>query len=569
MASLGKAASNAKPGIGNVILRSRRAMNALAAIKHEVPLPPPPAKQRSRNQDLGGDISDLREGLIATQPHHPPIVTQWRHDEGLASLGQAGLTTGLTTDGRIVPHSDPTVRPSLLDTPTALIDYWFSHVCQMWSTFDSEVNYKRQIATIYCTSSEVVFTTLQTMSAAALASTVPQLQNLFPLLESRAGRAIAQRVSAIQTLPDPMAGDLTTDLVFALLALGTSLHWARPSRHDHVLYRTVRSLMGRWQTSASNVEPLHFAFFEQALIHWEMLLTISNQRLDLSKIDRRRRRVQLIRPASASIDNDASCGSSTSLQPSAGPEASRGTRPNSSCGISSEVVDLFGQALTLCRIAHARQTDGKAFCIEDAECELAIAHELQRELLELDFEKIVQIDVFLGFPLYTGDQNTPLVHHIYAAEAYSLAALLQLQIAFDDLRGAAALDEGITSQHEQVLLMSAQLVDLLEKIPPDSGLRCIQMVLYISAAAGLKHIPRSTVVGSSDENVSHADVLGLRNAVLHRLSILERNLPRRPVRAAMNLIKAIWTSYDASGARASGIQWLRVMEETGCQTLFW
>ncbi|KAK5690048.1 hypothetical protein LTR97_012532 [Elasticomyces elasticus] len=338
-----------------------------------------------------------------------------------------------------------------------------------------------------------------------------------------------------------MAGDSTTDLLFALLALGTSLHWARPSRHDHVLYRTARSLMGRWQISSSNVEPLHFAFFEQALIHWEMLLSISNHTLDLSKIDTRRRRVQLIRHASASLDNDA-CG----------------------CGISSEVVDLFGQALVLCRSAHARQTDGKASCDEDAECELAIAHELQRELLELDFKKTVQIDEFHGFPLYTGDKNTPLLHHIYAAEAYSLASLLQLHIAFDRLRGAAALDAGSMSQHEQVLLMSAQLVDLLEKIPPDSGLRCIQMVLYITAAAGLKHIPRS-----SDENVSHADVPGLRNAVLHRLSILERNLPPRPVRAAMDLIKAIWTSYDASGARASGIQWLRVMEKTGCKTLFW
>ncbi|KAK4959770.1 hypothetical protein LTR10_002657 [Elasticomyces elasticus] len=401
------------------------------------------------------------------------------------------------------------------------------------------------------------------MSAAALASTVPQLQNLFPLLESRAGRAIAQGVSRIQTLPDPMAGESTTDLLFALLALGTSLHWARPSRHDHVLYMTARSLMGRWQISSSNVEPLHFAFFEQALIHWEMLLSISNHTLDLSKIDTRRRRVQLIRRASASLDNDA-CGYPTSLQPCAGPEASRGTRPNSSCGISSEVVDLFGQALVLCRSAHTRQTDGKASWDEDAECELAIAHELQRELLELDFEKTVQIDEFHGFPLYTGDKHTPLLHHIYAAEAYSLASLLHLNIAFDRLRGAAALDAGSMSQHEQVFLMSAQLVDLLEKIPPDSGLRCIQMVLYITAAAGLKHIPTS-----SDENISHADVSRLRNAVLHRLSILERYLPRRPVRAAMDLIKAIWTSYDASGARASGIQWLRVMEETGCQTLFW
>lgn len=44
------------------------------------------------------------------------------------------------------PSQVPKVARHLTHLSTSLIEYWFCRVCPMWSVFDSDVNYNRQIA---------------------------------------------------------------------------------------------------------------------------------------------------------------------------------------------------------------------------------------------------------------------------------------------------------------------------------------------------------------------------------------------------------------------------------------
>lgn len=457
------------------------------------------------------------------------------------------------------------IRRNPVHLPSVLTEYWFSHVCQMWSTFDSNVNYKRQIATMYCSSSEVVFNAIQTMSAACLAWKDPQVRQSFPSFESRAGLAIVQRLSRVELSSLAIADGEITDLLFAVLALGTSLHWARPSQYDDTLYNTGRSLMALWGTSSNDVTHLRLAFFQQAMIHWQMLLCASKSNFSHPRLVERRQ--ELRRRHSGSVDADGSLlNSPASLLLSGGLSTSRGSRPNSSCGISSEVIDLFAQVLALCQSARPRQKRSVGTgspAADETDHDLVIARDLRRELLLLDFNNVVQIDQLCGFPLETGDKSTPLVHHIYAAQSYRLASLLQLRVLSEafDTEGHKGVDDSDSSNFlnapdADLGVLSEQLINMIQLIPLHSGLRCTQLVLCISAAAGLKYRPSQKV-----------DISGLRNVILSRLDMFQRNLPVRPVKLTTDLITAMWTKYDLGSQEKAAIHCLDTVDGFQFQTL--
>lgn len=493
---------------------------------------------------------------------HPSDVTRFSHDQQQ-------------------PLSSQTLSRSLVDQSTALIDYWFSHVCRLWSTFDSDVNYKRQIAQIYCQRSLVVFTAMQTMSASCLAAQSEEARALLPSLESTAGDAIAQRMTALADLPVTGSQETNMDLMYALLALGTSLHWGRSSQHDGILFSSARSLMARWEREPRNVDALHLAFFKQTLVYWEMLLSFSTQGLDHSGLRERQR----FSPQ-ANVLEALSRDTLENLQPwkaENGPAASRGTRPNSSCGISSDVVDLFGQALTLCRKSHRqwRSHGQTASTIQIAlRRDSGHAWDIWRELHALDFEGVVQSDLILGYPLHTGDDHTPLDHHIHTAEAYRLAALLQLYLAFGDPQKVADIESLTCKRFDTerhlwgpACVLASEIVHTLEQMPSESGMRCMHLVLYISAAAGLVHLSKlqEAAEDGGEPPAFHSTgtqytqlVSDSRRTILHRLGQMQRSLASRPVNAAIELINSIWSAYDSD----RNANWLDVLEEAQINMLF-
>ena len=405
-----------------------------------------------------------------------------------------------------------------IDLPTTLVEYWFRHVCPMWSSFDSKDNYNRKVAVDTWTTSEPVFYALQAMSAACLADSMPQVQSILPSLVTQATATIKKKMSALRNSPDIPALSINIDLLFAVFAMGTSMHWADSSQYGDEMLQDAREALGILLTNLSAVDAMVHAYFHQALTYWEMMYSIvereppNNYKLDRKRLKYQKRLHQALQlndhtqwieqPQYESINGDTRFSIDQEQNPVA---AQWGTKnlPHSWCGVSSEVIDVFGQVLALCRCARIRHRGCKAWttaATTDALSDIGAAHDLQKELLSMHFSDISDKDKLRGVRLQTSDETTPISHLVHIAEAYREASLVQLYLTFEDLeveRSTKAPDS-ITStstslpfaedvpRAEKLVAMALELVAILGQVPAESGSRCIHPPLLILAAAGLR-----------------------------------------------------------------------------------
>ncbi|KAJ9490566.1 hypothetical protein VN97_g2692 [Penicillium thymicola] len=476
------------------------------------------------------------------------------------------------------------------------------------------------------------------MSAARLSVSTPQLWGIETALRSQAVAAVDEAIYLARSSQSPK---VQPDLVYAVFTLGNSWDCTLPTRSEYPWLESARELLSIWgvELPTSDV-PLH-AYFCQALSYWEMLMAAAGRGSIPARLEEKRQpyNVRLWQAMGVSGCN-ANAVPIESLPCDLG-QSLLGTRPNSWSGISNEVVDVSGQVLALCHNVsrQIKNTAGFATLLAgEILCNLSLAHDLQRELLAMDFETLVLMDEIQGFPVQTQDDNTPIAHLVQTAEAYRQAALLQLHLAFSDLervpRGAyqclrgrlpAETIDNITeyqpSRAQYLLLLTLDLVATLEQIPPQSGSRSIHLILYLSAATGLKfEVPfKSGDISngngelgagqlSSDSmwdslgmnpflpslptldisEITHPSTFDIRDTtdtviprstletirardlVLTRLSSLQQTLPHRRMDETLQFVKAIWEEYDSRKADSSSIvHWLDVMREKGLVITLW
>ncbi|CAH0051124.1 unnamed protein product [Clonostachys solani] len=522
-----------------------------------------------------------------------------------ASIGWASQyhSPGIST-----PISTPKSLQSPAHLPTTLIEYWFRHVCPMWSTFDSEVNWNRRLARGTWTTSKAVFFTMQTMSATCLIDVMPQLNKT---LESARAQATSTILEGMEQARDvSQSPRVAADLVFAVFGLGTSSHWAAFSDQKYPWLEFARELLSIWKLELSKLDELLHEYFCQALTYWEMIALTESCSSIPAKLRRKRRQYQdRLRLAMHLPDSN-----DTSYQDTEMPWVPRpdlfGTRPNSWCGVSKEVIDVFGQVLALCRGAcdtNRPRSTLTVLATSNVLCDMALAHEFQRELLGMDFDALILQEEDHGFPVQTRDDSTPISHLLLTAEAYRQASLLQLHLSFSDLemiehgKGSAGTPfNGESSQMkgdgqaraEFVLRMTLELVEILRQIPAQSGSKSIHPMLYVSTAAGLRYdtwpetqdisqasgsakaassLTRATL--SDDRGPflpAHAmEISAARRFVWTRLSGLQQAFPERTSDSTLRLVKAIWKEYDDSQFGRSCTHWLDVMAETGLGITLW
>ncbi|KAJ4109700.1 hypothetical protein NW768_012136 [Fusarium equiseti] len=514
----------------------------------------------------------------------------------------------------LISISAPSITQGPLHVSTILIEYWFRHICPVRSTFDSEVNNNRSLARNSWSTTEAVFYTMQVMSAVCLVDTMPHLSETLPALRQQATLAICQGIARVRNL---RVARVTADLVFAVLAMGTSSHWVTPGNLDYPWLESARELLSIWSIGISAADALLHAYFHQALAYWEMLLTVVGPGLRPPNLEKRRQKYQgrLRRAMLLEADDfDDRSYDNPSISPSLKP---LGTLPNSWCGISNEVVEIFGQVLALCRSACKNHQDKATLTLETtskALCDLAVAHELEKELLSMDFDTMVLLEEVQGFYVDTWDDNTPVSHLLQTAEIYRQAGLLQLYLKFDDLvvntssgrnRSTGTSDAVDEEPRAKSLTdLALQLVAALENIPVESGSKFIHPMLYVSAAAGLRfensfdfHCPRmseSVNIGPSDLFVSQTDrnlfdptqekylpkssntvvtfapqsVLKVSNArrlVWSRLSMIQQALPYKASDSFLRLVKNIWSEYDKAQSDTSTKHWFEILTQTGLE----
>jgi hypothetical protein len=491
-------------------------------------------------------VQDLQDPYTSDMPltagsniDHIDLPTPWTSSHispGIANpSSHCRLGKSNSSDQRPSKNTtmDFTIFQSLLDIPTTLIEYWFTHVCPMWSTFDSESNYNRQVASTSWTTSGAVFYTLQSMSAAHLKHNMPHLRPILRSLTSKAVKYIKEAVIQTKASQPPK---VDSALVFAMFGIGTSAHWTVPTI-DKTWLDETRGILQLWKSNLAPSEAFTHAYLDQAQVYWEMLMCAAAADFSHAKLDRRRQRykseLQVVMQLGRA-DED--------LQPSQRvelPRALEGTRPNSWCGVSSEVIDVLGQVFSLCRATRERLKTRSELSLAttcDVLCDIKVACELQSELAAMDFDGAIFVDELLGFPIHTGDERTPTLHLVQTAEAYRLAAMLQLYLTFDDLEIAPLGDptsqsldwcpqddsSDSTSRIQRMLGLALQVVAILERIPAESGSRSIHPILYLSAASGLRFDQspgtetggRHTVRKSPAQSVAEAHYISPRPASL-------------------------------------------------------
>jgi hypothetical protein len=622
-----------------------------------VPRSSPPLPLTPISQCAVDDSIVLRDAAPWTSPG-ALATTSGNHDKSLnplrASRGPADIqdpidiTSALSDPSTTLPNSgnrksffDPRIFYTPTHVPTILIEHWFSDVCPMWNIFDSDSNFNRQFASSSWSSSEPVFYAMQSMSAACLVDTLPAMMPVLSSLTTKALAAIEHRVSFYQNTQRTAMPEFPTDLLFAIFAMGTSLHWKHGFELGSSLMEYAHCVIDRYRNRLPAMTPserTHLAFFRKALICWEGILSAADSKFTPTAFAARRLAYQA-RIASSQFQIQLP-------RPSFGPSVlSVGDAElHPWCGVSSDVLQKFGQVMTLCHNAQRRLSRTIQDDELEANCDLGLAHELASELLAMDFSSDPRRGGLEGQYLGTNDNDTPLSHLLDIAEAYRQACLLQLSLTFEDLHVPTTADSNaslslqiqddciesrVMTRAQTLVGLALQLVDQLKRIPPESGSRCMQPLLYLCAASGLQLNPlppiesypkhgqasaRMPVEGCHD--LTHFEPLDLsgftdgfgnnlearndfmqisdvsaaltskelgpdhaftvstfkvaqaRSFVKKRLGMLQQLLPPRYTGTALRLAEAIWAEYDCTSDGGSSLYWFDIMVREKLQTFF-
>jgi hypothetical protein len=476
------------------------------------------------------------------------------------------------------------------DATLALINSWFDQVCPAWSAFDSTANLNRKLANSLWHHSASVFNSLQSMSACFLSARVPHMRRQALAFLRTATVCVQAEIEAIKSKPQIDA--LPTGLMFSLLCLGTSVCWLDARLLGLPFLKEAKALLGRLSEqylATGKDEAENLLFFKNSMVYWEMLLAV-------------------VADKDMAVDSRDSIPGS--LQPSGGNacETSTDLLPHPWTGISSRTAHLFSKSITLCR-AYRRiltKPTGRVLALSTAMEAFQEAQRLEDQLLELDYSSINRTND-------TGDQKTPWLHLANAAEAYQLSALLQLYVTFPDLVSMrlqfdSPMPDDLLSWEKVVTPLTLDLIKVLERIPPDSGSRVIQPVLYICASTGLRYGPSNAAtsptgrwlepgapkessmldcnsstmleyvdqidatghvqVGNNAMPTGSLDISTSREFIVRRLDILENTLQPRPIQVAKKLVKAIWTAYDHEPPGSTSVHWFDVMEAHDLRSLF-
>lgn len=542
----------------------------------------------------------------------------------------------------LLAHSPPIELP--LQVHTNLIEYWFTDICQMWSMFDSDTNLNRTIARDLWGSSELVFYAMESMSAACMVRYTPEMKKVLMSTTKRTLQTIQSRTLTAKFENTTGAIGFPTDLFFAIFAMGTSLHWSFDFQLGRSLIYDAQRLLQFYKMRLPNLDTrgrIHLKFFQQALICWESLVSAVDQAFIPTGLASRLKALQLRVdiPAGSEIGSTQQLDQPTLTRPRLGSQSSMTEcpEPHPWCGMSTDVLEKFGQVLAICHTNSREKLD--AGMVEGSSRNIMLARELQTELMALNFaaDQHSRLNDSL-FPI-TGDSSTPMAHLLDMAEAYRQASLLQLHLSFDNLAVphewtasrsisaatlVASLPNPSVTKREYLSTVSLRLLELLRRLPPHSGSRCMQPVLYLCAATGLQTIEAPHVTkgfttehtlrapeivatmlankqsydgtaedqsGPSEQGPSqyhHAPDqqdssssrftspnLSLsvergqaRQLVASRLGTLQHSLPPGPSSTAIKLAEAIWREHDCVGHSQIPIHWFDVMVRKNLRTLF-
>lgn len=477
-------------------------------------------------------------------PSSLPLATQEPSRESSPRLSRS-----LLMDFYRLPSPAPNPSSSD-DIESLLIQHYFKDVCAIFSSFDSILNpFRTTIGRIYQDSPSINYA-IQSMAAAHLANTFPNMAAIGVELQNKAHDALEAELPLAQS---GQASATKTFLSIMLLGLTTSWHDSTALGTEYL--STARSLiLPKLLSRSEEVEVQREAqFFEESLIHWEMLMGF--------------------------VTEDAmSFSPSSGLRPRI--VSKKNTRrpdgkvvPHPWTGIAPMVQFLFAEVGRLVRRERAMNKNS-AMDFRQRQENLQNAASLEEDFLAVECPSVDEV-------ADTGDERTPKEDFIVLAEAYRCAGLLEIYRVFPSLlrkRLGSGKFKGVGSVNFQFPMpryetpyedtdiklwlnsLAMHILQSLDGLPASSGTFCVQPLLLVVAASELKFV---SSVDFFDVHANDSKILTARNSAIRRLQEFALRLPNKPLRQMMKLIRETWQQSDDG----RDTFWIDVMNENGWHCL--
>lgn len=462
------------------------------------------------------------------------------------------LSRSLLLDFYRLPSPSPD-QSSPDDVESLLIQHYFKDVCAVFSSFDSIINpFRTTIGRIYQDSPSIKYA-IQSMAAAHLANTFPNMATIGVELQRKARDALEAE------LPLAQSGQANVTKTFlSIMLLGLTTSWHDSSALGTEYLSTARSLiLPKLLSRSDELETQREAqFFEESLIHWEMLMGfVTEDAMSFSSPSGLRATRVAKKKAPAARRPDGKIV------------------PHPWTGVAPMVQFLFAEVGRLVRRERSLDRDS-AIDFRRRQENLHNASSLEEDLLAVEYPSVDEL-------ADTGDERTPKEHFLVIAEAYRCAGLLELYRAFPSVlrkRLGSGKSNGIENADFQFPMprfetlyedtdmklwlnsLAMHILRSIESLPSSSGTFCIQPLLLVVAASELKFV---SSVDFFDVHASDSKVNTARDFVIRRLQEYSLRLPNKPLRQMIQLIQETWRRSD-DGQDAF---WIDVMNEKGWHTI--
>ena len=559
---------------------------------------PPSAKTLAR--ELAGQELEKEEPSKdgATSPtdsiSRPQVERMEESNQPSRSRRDSGQYTDSLSAIRQQLH-ESTVPEFLLPLPTMLVEYYFNYVCQIFSSFDGILNPFRSTVGKLWDGSAPIYYAIQSMAAAFLSNHFPRMSSVGVQMQRETFRCLYQVQQG--GLPNPENLDKT---LLTVLLVGQTTAWHNPNDLGLVHLKSAKRLNRRRleqqviqiDADAASRAQRQNEFFEQCILYWDMLAGFVVDDVDEFGFGKTEVENGLVNTLENSIS--IPCDDKEKVF------------PHPWTGVSPKVQKLFaevGRLVRRYRKAMRQDAASANFLSLDLGFEiqypsdssaiqgmLSKAQSLEEELLSFEPPSLTKL-------VDAGDENTPVQQYIYLAEAYRYAALLEIYRTFSQIltKRVPLTDNGLASsstsdldhqtfhflpipnsQAPEDFLVSLALhtVSLLEKLPSNSGTRCLQPIVHIVAASELRFsststndplspfLPASSIFNSITSR--EVDIASARRFIVTRLQEFQLSLPAKPIVKALELIQETWARQDLG----QEVHWMDVMEQMGWASIF-
>jgi hypothetical protein len=462
------------------------------------------------------------------------------------------LSRSLLLDLYRLPSPSPSPSSSD-DVESLLVQHYFKDVCAIFSSFDSPLNpFRTTIGRIYKDSPSINYA-IQSMAAAHLANTFPNMAATGVELQRKARKALDAE------LPLARSGQTSATKTFlSIMLLGLTTSWHDSSALGLEYLSTARDLILPKLFSRSRGAEVEreAQFFEESLIHWEMLMGfVTEDAMSFSPKSG-------LRPSVMSRKNAP---------------AARGPNgkivPHPWTGIAPMIHFLFAEVGRLVRKERSMDRES-SLDLRRRQENLQNAASLEEDLLAVDCPSVDDVIDY-------GDERTPKGHFVTIAEAYRLAGLLEIYRVFpsilrkrlgsDKFKGTEGVDFQFPTPRFETPFedtdmklwlnsLAMHIIRSLESIPSSSGTFCIQPLILVVAASELRFV---SSVDFFDVHANDSEVVSAREFVIRRMQEFALRLPNKPLRMMIQLLKETWHQSD----EGHDAFWIDVMNEKGYHTI--